>query len=137
MVLDNALKFCAAQAITASAISTNILDGKTIRDFGRGNELYLNIYLTAVFTSTVANELSVQIVSSSGADPGSSDVFNTIFRRSSSLLQQAGLVYRAPWPVGVPYERVGLYFLATTALAAGTITAFLTLGGAEDQVLTT
>jgi hypothetical protein len=137
MVLDTNLTFCKDQAITASAISANLIDGKAVRDFGRGNEIYLNIYCTTIFTSTTANELSVQIVSSSGADPGSSDVFNTIFRRSSALLQQTGLVYRAPWPVGVPYERLGLYFLATTSLAAGKITAFLTLGGAEDQVLTT
>lgn len=137
MILDTNLLFCNDQAITASAVSTNILDGKAIRDFGRGQEVYLNIYTTTIFTSTVANELSVQIISSSGADPTSSNVFNTIFRRSSSLLQQTGLTYRAPWPVGVPYERVALYFLATTALAAGKVTAFLTLGGDVDQVLTT
>lgn len=134
MVLDTNLKFAAAQSITASAVSGTILDAKAIRDFGRGQEVYLNIYVTTAFTSA-ANNLCVQIISSSGADPTSSDVFNTIFLRAASLLGNVGCVYRAPWPVGVPYERVALYFLCTTNLAAGAVSAFLTLGGAEDPIL--
>lgn len=134
MIPDAKLVFSEDQAITASAISANILDGEDLRDFGKGQEVYLNIFLTTAFTSA-ANELSVQIVSSSGASPGSSDVFNTIFRRAASLMGNAGLLYQAPWPKGVPYERVGLYYLATTALAAGTVTAFLSLGQSEAPVL--
>lgn len=137
MVIDSNLYFAKDQAITASAVST-ILDGKKITDMGRGNPVYLNIYVTTIFTSTTANQLTIQLISSSGADPGASDVFVPLVGpRSSALLQQTGLIYRAPLPVGIPYERVGLYFLATTALAAGKITAFLSLGGDVDQVLTT
>lgn len=136
MVLDTNNTFCVDQAITASAISANILDGKKLRDFGRGQEVYLNIYLTTAFTSA-ANLLGIQIVSSSGATPGAGDVFQTILLRAASLLQSTGLIYRASWPVGVPYERVALYFLATTALAVGAVTAVLTLGGSSDQVVLT
>lgn len=134
MVKDNALVFAAALAITNSKVST-ILDAKTIRDFGRGQELYLNIYLSTVFT-TAANGLSVQIVSSSGADPGSTDVFQTIFGpRLASAMLNTGYICRMAWPIGVPYERVGLYFLATTALVAGILDAFLTIGQETGAIL--
>jgi hypothetical protein len=136
MIPDKKLFFAEDQAITASAISEDIIDGEALRDIGKGQEVYLNIFLVTAFTSA-ANQLSVQIVSSSGADPGASDVFNTVFVRAASAMQTTGLIYQAPWPKGVPYERVGLYFLATTALAEGVVTAFLTLGQSEAPVVLT
>lgn len=136
MIPDAKLTFCTDQAITDSAVSGTILDGEDLRDFGKGQEVYLNIFLTTAFTSA-ANQLSVQIVSSSGASPGASDVFNTIFVRAASKMQTTGLIYQAPWPKGVPYEQVALYFLATTTLAAGKVTAFLSLGQSEAPIVTT
>jgi len=136
MIVDKKLYLADDQAITASAIGGTILDGKALRDFGAGQEVYLNIFLTTAFTSA-ANQLSVQIVSSSGNDPTSGDVFNTVFVRAASALQTTGCIYQAPWPKGVPYERVALYFLATTALAVGKVTAFLTLGQSEDAIVRT
>ena len=136
-VIDSNLRFSKDQAITASAISSNIIDGKALRDMARGNPIYLNIYLTTVFT-TSANGLTIQLVSSSGADPGSSDVFLEVMKaRLASAMLTTGLLVRMAMPEGIPYERLGLYYLATTALVAGTITAFLTLGEDSDQRTTT
>lgn len=136
MVLDSNMVFSKDQAITVSAISSNTLNGKNIRDFGRGQEVYLNIYLTTAFTSA-ANALTIQIVSSSGAAPGATPVFMKVFERTAALMQSTGLIRRMAWPVGVPYEHVGLYYLATTALEVGTVSAFLTLGQSDDQVVLT
>lgn len=136
MVLDSGLRFANALAITTSKAST-IIDAKAVRDFGRGNPVYLNIYLTTVFT-TAANSLTIQLISSSGADPGSSDVFMDVMAaRLASAMLTTGLLVRMAWPESVPYERVGLYFLATTALVAGAITAFLSLGEDVDVRTTT
>jgi hypothetical protein len=137
MILDTNLTFSRAVAITTSKAST-ILDGQSVKNIAKGQPLYLNIYVDTAFTSTVANQLSVQIISSSGADPGASDTFCTVIAaRSSSVLQSTGCIWRAAWPMGVPYERIGLYYLATTALAAGYVSAFLTLGEGEDPVVLT
>ena len=134
MILDTKLSFTAGPlAITTSKVLV-VIDAKAVRDFGRGQPMYLNVWLDTIFTSA-ANGLTLQIISSSGADPGSGDVFNTIFGpRLASAMQVTGYIYQAPWPDGVPYERVSLYALATTALAAGKIDAFFTIGVGNDVI---
>jgi len=135
-VIDSNLRFANDLAITDSKVS-EVLDGEKLRDFGRGQPVYLNIYLTTVFTSS-GNGLTIQIISSSGADPGAADVFMDVMpARLASAMLTPGLLMRVAWPQDVPYERVGLWFLATTALVAGTITAYLTLGAASDVQTTT
>ena len=135
-VIDSNLRFALDLAITDSKVST-VLDGVNLRDFGRGQPVYLNIYLATIFTSA-ANSLTVQLVSSSGADPNGSDVFMDVMpARLASAMLTTGLLMRVAWPQDVPYERVGLWFLATTALVAGKITAYLSLGQASDVKTTT
>ena len=136
MILDTSLNFSVGIAITTSKVST-VLDGKTLRDFGRGAPIYLNIYLDTAFTSTTANELTIAIVSSSGADPAVTDHPISVLQRSSDHLQSTGCIFRGAWPVGVQYERVALAYIATTALAAGYISAYLTLGGDVSAVVLT
>jgi len=136
-LIDSNLRFCNDQAITASAISTNIIDGKAVRDIGRGQPIYLNVYLTTVFT-TAANSLTIQLVSSSAADPGASDVYMDVMKaRLASAMLTTGLLLRMALPEDIPYQKLGLYFLATTSLVAGKITAFLTLGQDSDVRTTT
>jgi hypothetical protein len=136
-VVDSNLRFSNEQAITVSAISTNIVDGKALRDMGRGQPVYLNVYLTTVFT-TSANSLTIQLVSSSAADPGASDVYMDVMKaRLASAMLTTGLLLRMALPEDIPYQKLGLYFLATTALVAGKISAFLTLGQDSDARTTT
>lgn len=135
-VIDSNLRFANALSITNSKLST-VLDGKYLKDLGRGTPLWLNIYLNTVFT-TGADTLAVQIVSSSGADPDSGDVFQTIMpARAASAMLTTGLLWRQPLPEGIPYERVALYFVSATTLVAGKIDAFLTLGEDSDTRTTT
>jgi hypothetical protein len=136
-VVDSNLRFSNEQAITVSAISTNIIDGKALRDMGRGQPIYLNIYLTTVFT-TSANSLTIKLVSSSAADPGASDGYMDVMQaRLASAMLTTGLLLRMALPEDIPYQKLGLYFLATTALVAGKISAFLTLGQDSDARTTT
>lgn len=136
-VIDSNLRFSNEQAITTSAISTNIIDGKLLRDMGRGEPVYLNVYLTTVFT-TAANSLTIQLVSSSAADPGASDVYMDVMKaRLASVMLTTGLLLRMALPEDIPYQKLGLYYLATTALVAGKITAFLSLGQDSDVRTTT
>ena len=136
-LIDSNLRFSNDQAITTSAISTNIVNGAALRDMGRGQPVYLNIYLTTVFT-TSANSLTIQLVSSSAADPGASDVFMDVMKaRLASAMLTTGLLMRMALPEGIPFQKLGLYYLATTALVAGKISAFLTLGEDSDVRTTT
>ena len=134
--IDSNLVFATALAITTSKVST-VLDGKYIHDIGRGTPIYLNIYLTTAFT-TAANGLTIQLVASSGADPGASDVVQEVMpARLASAMLTTGLLKRIPLTLDIPYERWGLWFLATTALVAGAITAFLSLGQDSEKPTTT
>jgi hypothetical protein len=136
MIIDSNLRFANALAITTSKAST-IVDGKYLKDWGRGRPVYLNIYLNTIFTSA-ANGLTIQLIASSGADPGSTDVIHTVMdARLASAMQTTGLLVRWALPQDIPYERVGLWLLATTALAVGKIDAFLSLGQDSDVVTTT
>jgi hypothetical protein len=137
MIIDSNLRFANALAITTSRVSTDVVNGKYLRDIGRGVPIYLNIYLDTVFT-TAANGLTIQLVSSSGADPGASDVFAEVMPvRLASAMLTTGLLMRWALPEDIPYERIALWFLATTALVAGKITAFLSLGQDSDVRTTT
>ena len=136
MIIDSNLLFANALAITTSKVST-VIDGKYLRDIGRGTPIYLNIYLDTVFT-TAANGLTIQLVASSGADPGASDVVATpMDARLASAMLTTGLLKRWALPQDIPYERIALWFLATTALVAGKITSFLSLGQDSDVKTTT
>ena len=135
-VRDKNLEFANELPITDSQIST-VLDGGKLKDFGRGQPVYLNIYLTTAFTSA-ANSLTIQLVSATGVDPDDGDVFMDVMpARLASVMQTPGLLMRVAWPQDVPGERVGLWFKVSAALAVGKITAFLSLGAASDVQTTT
>jgi hypothetical protein len=140
-MIDSNLRFASGLAITTSKVST-VLDGKKITDYAKGMPLYLNVYLDTVFT-TAANGLTILLINSSGADPAydtsSADkVLEVVPARLASAMLTTGLLARVPLPsTGTKYERIALWFLATTALVAGKITAFLSLGQDSDTVTTT
>jgi hypothetical protein len=141
MIIDSNLRFSNAQAITASAVSTYVLDGKYIRKIGKGTPLYLNIYLNTAFTTTT-DALTILLIASSGADPSYSTspadkVLEVMPSRTAAVMQTTGLLARLALPCEIPYERIALWFLATTNLAVGKIDAFLTLGQDNDSKTTT
>lgn len=76
MLLDSQLQFSAAQALTATAISTNVVDlgpfggltANALRDIGAGEELHLSILVsTALDSSGEAATLTVTLESDSAA----------------------------------------------------------------------
>jgi hypothetical protein len=136
-LIDSNLRFASGLAITTSKAST-VLDGKYITKYAKGVPLYLNIYLDTIFTSA-ANGLTIHLIASSGADPASATdkIMEVLPARLASAMLTTGLLQRVALPASLAYERIALWFLATTALAAGAITAFLSLGQDSDTVTTT
>ena len=50
MILDTQLEFSDAQAVTATAVSTNVVDLSSVRDIGVGEELYIRIGVVVAMT---------------------------------------------------------------------------------------
>jgi hypothetical protein len=139
MIIDSNLRFANALAITTSKVST-VLDGKYITKIGKGTPLYLNIYLNTIFTTTT-DSLTIMLIASSGADPNyatspADKMLEVMPARTAATMLTTGLLARLALPCEIPYERIALWFLATTALASGAIDAFLSLGQDSDTKTT-
>jgi len=130
MYTDALLSLSSAQAVTASAVSTNTLDLGTARDIAAGEELYVVVTVDETVTADGAATVTFQIISSAAANLGSPTIISqtgpipkadltagrmpiNIHLDSPQLLAQ---------PIGQRY--LGLqYTVATGPLTAGKFTA--------------
>lgn len=126
MVTDAKMIFDEAVAVTTSKSSTNVVDLNNITEAAKGQPVYLNVLVDTTFTSA-ANGLTITLCASSGATPASGDKVLEIVPATLASVLTKGKLYRQALPEDIPYEQLNLYYLATTALAAGKITCFLSI----------
>lgn len=74
MITDALLQLSLAQAVTASAVSTNTIDLGVKRDLGPGTDLYAIFSVDETATAAGAAVVNFQIVSSASADLSSPTV---------------------------------------------------------------
>lgn len=134
MYVDKQAEFSDAQAVTATAISTNVMDlvsnssGKNpIRDIGTGQDVYLVVTTTVQPTAAGAATVTVTLESDDNAALSSPTVHFT--SKAFALAEMApgvGMV-AIKLPAG-NYERyLGVrYTVGTGPLTAGNFDAFLT-----------
>ena len=134
MILDKQTKFSDAQAVTATAISTNVLDlrnGATpaLVDEGMsGPETWLVAQATSAFTAAGAATVVITVESSTTADLATSPTVHF----TSAPIPVASLIagftaMRLQLPSGDYKRYLGLRFtVATGPFTAGAVTAFLT-----------
>ena len=128
MITDVNMIFDEAVAVTTSKVGSNVIDIGSITDAAKGSPIYLNIYLDTAFTSA-ANGLTVKLISSTAEAVAASDNAIEILPATlASAMGTAGKLKKVALPEGVTGPYINLYYLATTALAAGKITTFLTIG---------
>lgn len=132
MIFDNTLLFSDAQAITAAAASTNIVDlGATgtpfggralVRDIGAGEEIPLYIYLTATFNNLTSLTVSLQTDDNAGfASPR--EVASKTYPLAE-LVAGAKLSFPDGIPEGTRERYLRLFYDVTgTAPSTGAITA--------------
>lgn len=133
MIADAQLQLSAAQAVTASAVSTNTIDLGTARDLGAAD---LNIVITVDEAATAAGAATVQfqVISSAAANLGSPTVLaqTDAIAKTELTLGRRPIVLEVPraimlaQPIGQRY--LGLnYVVATGPLTAGKFTANVVL----------
>lgn len=137
MILDNQTLFSDAQAVTASAASTNILNlapratGLAF-DVGRGVNVPLMIKVTEAFNNLTSLTVSIQTDDNVGfASP--TTIATTPAIPLASLL--AGYVFPIDFlPRGISEQYLRLYYtVAGTAPTTGKITAGITLSGPQTN----
>jgi len=131
MFLDYENEFSDSQAVTATAISTNVLDlgsTPTLRDIGQGIPLFLVIQVDTAATAAGAATVTFSLESDSTADLATSATVHWTSSAIGKATLVAGyMVIAMALPMG-DYERyLGVrYTVATGPLTAGAFSAFLT-----------
>ena len=89
MLTDALLQLSSAQAVTASAVSTNTIDLSQSRDIGTGEDLYANFTVDETVTAAGAATVTFQVITSAAADLS-----------SPTVLVQSGAIPKADLPAG-------------------------------------
>lgn len=145
MIMDKFLEFSDAQAVTATAISTNVVDlyplgNNTVtnltRDIGTGEDIYLVINTLTAATDTGSDAtLTITLESDDNTSLSSPTVHYTSATFAFAAFSPAGTqLVKIKLPAGA-YERyIGVrYTVASGPLTAGTFDAFLVKDAQASQ----
>lgn len=127
MYVDAQNLFSDAQAITASAASTNLIDFGSARDIGVGRELYLVVVVDVAFTDAGSDStVAVTVQTDDNAGFASATTVQTIGTFAALTAAGSRLVARLQPDAGwEQYVRV-YYTVANGDLTTGSLTSFLT-----------
>lgn len=140
MFLDAQNLVSSAQAVTASAVSTNTIDLSQVRDVGVGEELKFAITVDVAATAAGAATVTFQAITSAAAALTSPTILAqtdaigkaelTLGRKAIELsIPRATLLAQ---PIGQRY--LGLqYTIGTGPLTAGSFTAAIVVGAFQDS----
>lgn len=127
MILDAHNLFSDAQAVTATANSTNVIDSSVARDLGAGEEIYLVVMVDVAMTDSGSDStVAVTLVTDDNASLSSKTTVQTI--GTFAATSAAGSRFIAKLQPSALYERyIGVtYTVAGGDLSTGSFTAFLT-----------
>ena len=126
MYLDKELQLCASQAITADALSTDVLDLAVAgRALGNGEPLAILVNVEVAADFTTGNETyEFQIQTDDNSSISSATVISTVVKTAAELA--AGTNHILPLPAGISLERyLALYFNVGGTTPTVTVSAWL------------
>lgn len=123
MIVDQFLRVSDAQAVTATAVSTNTIDLSQARDVGEGKQLFMVFTVGQVFNNLTS--LALNVITSDAANLGTPTV------RATQTVLLAGLAAGSQFVVPIPPAVASLgqrylgasYTVTGTAPSTGTVTA--------------
>jgi len=133
MITDALLQLSAAQAVTATAVSTNTIDLSVNRDVGAGEDIYAVFGVDVSAAAAGLATVNFEVISSASANLAAPTVI-----ASSGAIPKADLVAgRAPISIPIPQSALtslpigqrylGVRYTVTTGpLTAGSFTANIT-----------
>lgn len=137
---DAQATFSSAQAVTATAVSTNTYDLLQVRDLGPGSDIYIQVAVDVAATAAGAATVTFQVISSASSALTSPTILVqtdaigkaelTVGRRPIYLEIPSTVL--AAQPIGQRYLGVQ-YTVATGPLTAGSFTA-VAVAKAADSV---
>ena len=125
MILDAQTRLSNAQAITATAVSTNIYDFGSARDSGPGEMLELFIRSIAAFTAAGAATLTITVET----DDNSSFSSATVLVSSIAIPKASLTANTEQFAIAIPTKNLERYIrlnytIATGPMTAGTLDAY-------------
>lgn len=132
MMLDALLQLSSAQAVTATAVSTNTIDLSQARDIGVGEDIYVVLDVDQTVAAAGAATVTFEVITSANADLSSANVLvatgavgkaELIAGRAPICLCVSPSLYAA-LPQGQRYLGVR-YTVANGPLTAGAFTTHL------------
>jgi hypothetical protein len=124
MIHDAHNLFSDAQALTAAAASTNLIDLGAVRDLGNGENLYIVLSVDVALADTGSNStVTVDLQTDDNASFSSNATGQTLF--TIAAVAAAGTVYIARIQPGGANERyIRLFYTMNNGdLSAGSVTA--------------
>lgn len=122
MIIDSRLEFSVKQALTATAVSTNVIDLSSDRDIGPGRTMWVVVQVDVALDKTTGDETyAVALQTSSAVGSGYADI--------ASVSMPAGTVAGTRFVIGVPYSNqryLGLNYTLGGTTPTGTVSAWLT-----------
>lgn len=129
MILDEQLVFSSAQSVTATAISTNVLDlGSTNSKLGTGEPLYFVCNVTTAIADNSGTDLTIIVTLEGDTQVGLDGTAEVIVTLPTFVHgDAAGTRYIARVPPGYPTKRyLGVVYTVANGTATAGFDAFLT-----------
>lgn len=134
---DALLQLSSAQAVTATAVSTNTIDLSLARDVGAGNDLFAVFNVDTAAEASGSATVTFEVITSASADLSSPTVIASTGEIGKASLTAA----RAPITVPIPphvtekgQRYLGVrYTVATGPLTAGAFSATVTTSQVHGQ----
>lgn len=126
MLVDKKLTYSDAQAITAAAASTDVIDFSEARNLGVGEPLYIVVLVDTAFTDSGSDSTLSVALEMDSTESFTPDYTRTLF--TFPALSAAGTVKIArisPDDMDLRYSRL-LYTPNNGNLTTGAVTAFIT-----------